>query len=104
MVRDGHAFQRALGVELPFADTSFDVVLTNHVIEHVGYARAKNQHLTEIRCVIKPEGNGYLVVPCRSMLTGSRYQIRFLGWRLHAWPRPYVRLLRNTAGAVIKTF
>lgn len=48
LVRDGYAYQQVAGVDLPFEPASFDVVITNHVIEHVGDAAAQHRHFTEI--------------------------------------------------------
>lgn len=94
-VRDGYAFQLVPGVELPFGDAGFDVVVTNHVIEHVGDGAAQHRHLTEVRRVMKPGGVGYLAVPNRWMLTEPHYQLKFLSWWPHAWRTPYLRLMRK---------
>lgn len=93
LVRDGYAFQRVDGVDLPFADASFDVVISNHVIEHVGDADAQQRHLAEIRRVMKPGSMGYLAVPNRWMLVEPHYRLMLLSW----WPRslrsPYLKLM-----------
>lgn len=47
---------------LPVAPAVFDVVLSNHVIEHVDDAA---QHLREIRRVLRPGGAAYLATPNR---------------------------------------
>lgn len=94
-VRDGYAYHQVQGVELPFDDTSFDVVITNHVIEHVGDAKAQHRHLTEIRRVMKPDGIGYLAVPNRWMLVEPHFKLAFLSWWPHAWRTPYLRLMRK---------
>lgn len=95
LVYEGYEYRQVLGVELPFDDASFDVALTNHVIEHVGDAAAQHRHLTEIRRVIKPSGVGYLAVPNRWMLTEPHYRLKFLSWWPHAWRTPYLRLMRK---------
>jgi ubiquinone/menaquinone biosynthesis C-methylase UbiE len=94
-VRDGYAFKLAQGVDLPYGDACFDVVITNHVIEHVGDATAQHRHLTEIRRVMKPDGVGYLAVPNRWMLTEPHFHLKFLSWWPHAWRTPYLRLMRK---------
>lgn len=94
-VRDGYTFRQVQGVELPFADARFDVVITNHVIEHVGNADAQHRHLTEIRRVMAPGGVGYLAVPNRWMLTEPHYHLKFLSWWPRAWRTPYLRLMRK---------
>lgn len=96
-VRDGYAFSLVQGVELPFAAASFDVVITNHVIEHVGDAGAQHRHLTEIHRVLKPNGVGYLAVPNRWMLTEPHFNLKFLSWWPHAWRTPYLKLMRKGA-------
>lgn len=62
VVQDGFKFVQVDGEELPFADKSFDVVVSNHVIEHVAKA---DLHLSEIRRVLKDEGIAYLATPNR---------------------------------------
>lgn len=95
VVRDGYEYHHVQGVELPFDDASFDVVITNHVIEHVGDAQTQHRHLTEIRRVVKPDGIGYLAVPNRWMLTEPHFRLKFLSWWPHAWRTPYLRLMRK---------
>ena len=90
-LHEGYAFQQVEGVDLPFEEASFDVVISNHVIEHVGDAQAQARHLSEIRRVMKPDGVGYLAVPNRWMLTEPHYRLKFLSWLPHAWRRPYLR-------------
>src|SRR5690606_32926852 len=95
LVRDGYAFRTVVGTDLPFEDASFDVVLSNHVIEHVGDALAQARHLQEIRRVLRPDGIGYLAVPNRWMLTEPHYRLKFLSWLPHSWRTPYLRLMRK---------
>lgn len=94
-VRDGFRYQQVQGTDLPFADNRFDVVLTNHVIEHVGNVKAQHHHLSEVRRVMKPDGVGYLAVPNRWMLTEPHYRLKFLSWWPHSWRTPYLRLMRK---------
>jgi ubiquinone/menaquinone biosynthesis C-methylase UbiE len=53
-VMEGYDFQLVSGCKLPFPDASFDVVISNHVIEHVGDAYSQLSHLEELRRVLKP--------------------------------------------------
>ena len=55
-VRNLH-FARADGLALPFADGTFDLVLSHAVIEHVPDAE---RYLRECRRVMKPDGRFYL--------------------------------------------
>ncbi|EIL97154.1 MULTISPECIES: class I SAM-dependent methyltransferase [Rhodanobacter] len=95
LVHEGYCYQQVQGVELPFGNAGFDVVISNHVIEHVGDAEAQAHHLAEIRRVMKPGGDGYLAVPNRWMLTEPHYRLMFLSWWPHSWRTPYLRLMRK---------
>lgn len=91
----GYHFTLVQGTRLPFNKASFDVVLTNHVIEHVGDSGAQYQHLLEIHRVLKPNGIGYLAVPNRWMLIEPHYHLAFLSWLPHAWRTNYLRIMRK---------
>lgn len=91
-IHDGYAWQRVEGTQLPFPDAAFDVVITNHVIEHVGERSDQLRHLRECRRVLAPEGLGYLSVPNRWMLVEPHFHLPFLSWIPRAWRDPYVRL------------
>lgn len=93
--RDGYGFQLVRDTRLPFADAAFDIVISNHVIEHVGDSAAQLRHLAEIHRVLKPGGAGYLAVPNRWMVTEPHYHLKFLSWLPHAWRSPYLRLRRR---------
>src|SRR5690348_13826644 len=95
IIHDGYEYRQVHGVQLPFAEASFDVVITNHVIEHVGDAAIQHEHLAEIRRVMKPDGVGYLAVPNRWMLTEPHYRLKFLSWWPRGWRTPYLRLMRK---------
>lgn len=90
-VTEGYRFHRVSGVQLPFADGQFDVVLTNHVIEHVGDEKAQRLHLTELHRVMRRDGVGYLAVPNRWMLVEPHYQLAFLSWLPRSWRSSYLR-------------
>lgn len=62
-VRDGYIYLDAQGVQLPFEDQQFDVVISNHVIEHVGDTAAQLEHLQEIHRVLASTGKAYLAYP-----------------------------------------
>lgn len=94
-VKDGYRFQQVNGVQLPFSDESFDVVLSNHVIEHVGNEQAQRLHLAELRRVLKPDGMGYLAVPNRWMLVEPHYRLVCLSWLPHSWRTPYLHFARK---------
>ncbi len=95
LVTEGYRYHQVHGTQLPFADRSFDVVLSNHVIEHVGDEQAQCAHLAELRRVLRPEGVGYLAVPNRWVLVEPHFQLKFLSWWPHTWRTPYLRLMRK---------
>lgn len=97
-LKDGYQFQLIDGCLLPFADESFDVVISNHVIEHVGDAPNQLLHLCELKRVLKPGGRGYLAVPNRWMLVEPHYHLPFLSWLPRKWRSPYLRRLKGGSG------
>jgi SAM-dependent methyltransferase len=48
---------------LPFQDETFDIVISNHVIEHV---KSRERHISEIRRVLQSDGICYLATPNRT--------------------------------------
>lgn len=94
-VTEGYAYRQVSDTQLPYADNSFDVVLSNHVIEHVGDAVAQRHHLSEVYRVMKADGIGYLAVPNRWMLVEPHYRLVFLSWWPRAWRSPYLRMMRK---------
>ena len=93
LVFDGYEYANVEGTRLPFADHSFDVVLSNHVVEHVGAPAEQLLHLQELRRVLRPGGIGYLAVPNRWMLVEPHFRLAFLSWWPESWRTPYLRLM-----------
>ena len=95
--RDGYTFTRYDGVTLPFPDGAFDIVVSNHVIEHVGDRADQRRHMSEIARVLAPAGLVYVAVPHRFRLVENHHRLPFLGWL----PRPvadrYMRAARRGA-------
>ena len=95
LVRDGYSFQLTSGVGLPFANETFDVLVTNHVIEHVGDYGVQCEHLKEIRRVLKKSGTGYLAVPNRWMLVEPHFKLIFLSWLPRGIRTPYLKFMKK---------
>jgi SAM-dependent methyltransferase len=95
LVSEGFGYRMVSDTRLPFAEASFDAVLTNHVIEHVGELEQQRAHLAEVRRVLAPEGVVYLAVPNRWMLVEPHYKLAFLSWLPRRWRSPYLRWRRG---------
>ena len=95
VVSVGYSFQKIAGTSLPFIDGVFDVVITNHVIEHTGVLPEQRHHLQEVRRVMGVDGVAYLAVPNRWMLIEPHYRLAFLSWLPQSLRSPYVRLMRR---------
>ena len=85
-------FIQADACQLPLASGLFDVVLMNHMIEHVASPQLL---MKEVWRVLRREGVCYLACPNRFTLLEPHYRLPFLSWL----PRPladrYVRLTRR---------
>jgi len=68
------------GSDLPFDDNRFDLVIWNHVIEHVGDRATQATAAREIRRVLRPGGVLYCAVPNRLTLIEPHYKLPFLSW------------------------
>jgi SAM-dependent methyltransferase len=94
-VWEGYRYQTVQGITLPFGDEAFDIVLSNHVIEHVGSLEAQKSHLAELQRVMAPGARGYLAVPNRWMLVEPHFHLAFLSWLPERLRSSYVRLRRR---------
>lgn len=74
-------FARASGMALPFADASFDVVVCNHVYEHVPDPL---RLMAEIARVLRPGGLCYFAGGHRLQLVEPHHRLPLLSWL----PRP----------------
>jgi len=79
-VHQGYQFQRVDDTTLPFDHATFDICISNHVLEHVGDGRDQLQHLREIRRVLRPNGWLYLAVPNRWTLMEPHFRLPLLSW------------------------
>jgi ubiquinone/menaquinone biosynthesis C-methylase UbiE len=91
----GYAFQLLAGTALPFADASFDIVISNHVIEHVGPRPDQLAHLREIHRVLASGGLGYLAVPNKWRLVEPHFRLPLLSWLPQSIADRYVQLARQ---------
>lgn len=91
----GVTVERIDGVTLPFDGASFDVVIYNHVIEHVGDRALQHRALQEIRRVLAPGGQLYLAVPNRWALIEPHYRLPLLSWLPQRLADVFVRRFRR---------
>lgn len=91
----GYHFQAVSDTKLPFPDNHFDIVITNHVIEHVGDEAEQNRHLREIHRVVSPPGIVYLAVPNKWRLIEPHYRLPLLSWLPRRLSDRYIKLSRR---------
>jgi len=91
----GYSFQLVEGTALPFDSGYFDIVISNHVIEHVGPEPDQVAHLLEIRRVLSPSGIVYLAVPNKWRLVEPHYRLPLLSWLPQSLSDGYVRTVRR---------
>ncbi len=91
VVNEGFTFHTFDGKRFPVADGSMDVVISNHVLEHVGDARAQARHLDEIMRVLHPDGLVYVALPHRWQAIENHYRLPMLGWTRGRTADRYVR-------------
>lgn len=77
---EGYDFLLVAGTDLPFDDAEFDIVITNHVIEHVGARSEQKRHLDEIKRTLKRDGTVYFAVPNRWSLWEAHFRLPLLAW------------------------
>ncbi len=82
-------FRLARGEALPFPDGSVDVVVLNHIYEHVVDADAV---VADIHRVLAPDGVLYLGVGHRRQVLEPHYRLPFLSWLPERAADRYLRL------------
>jgi SAM-dependent methyltransferase len=95
IIKEGYRFALTEGTRLPCESDSFDVVISNHVVEHVGSREQQLQHLREIARVLRPDGVGYLATPNRWTLVEPHFHLPLLSWLPAGLRTPYVRAARR---------
>ena len=90
--QDGYQFIQVKDQDLPFNDSYFDIVITNHVIEHV---EDQQKHLDEIYRVLKPSGVCYLATPSKYTFLEPHYRLLFLSWFNKRGSEIYLKLFKG---------
>jgi ubiquinone/menaquinone biosynthesis C-methylase UbiE len=76
---------------LPFRDNAIEVIICNHIYEHVPNA---NQMMKEIYRVLKENGFCYFSAANKYMIIEGHYHIPFLSWL----PKPLAHLYLKLTG------
>ncbi|MGE0267283.1 MAG: methyltransferase domain-containing protein [Candidatus Omnitrophota bacterium] len=92
VVTEGYKFYKVADVRLPFASESFDVVISNQVIEHIP---PQDVHLKEIHRVLKKGGIAYVATPSKFTLIEPHFKLPFLSWLPRALADAYVKLFKH---------
>lgn len=92
---DGFEFIQVDGTDVPFGSDSMDIVVSNHVIEHVGAAQDQLSHLEEIARVLRQDGFCYLATPNRWWIWEPHFALPFLSWLPVAAQHVYVRATKR---------
>ncbi len=88
IIKKGYKFMKVSGAGLPFKNSSFDIVISNQVIEHTP---AQQKHVNEIYRVLKEGGVCYLATPNRWWPVEVHSKLPCIGW-----------LPRRVAGKMLK--
>lgn len=94
-VMEGFSFTKVSDTMLPYDDNQFDLVVSNHVIEHVGDYSEQDNHLKEINRVLKPGGIFYFSVPNKWTLIEPHYRLPFLSWLSAQTAAKYVKFFKK---------
>ena len=91
-VTDGFDFVLVENEQLPFENQYFDVVISNHIIEHVG---DQELHIREMLRVVKDGGVIYLATPNKYWITDPHYKIPFVNWMSESMASVYISYFRK---------
>jgi ubiquinone/menaquinone biosynthesis C-methylase UbiE len=89
------SFLPVTNTKLPFPDGTFDLVISNHVIEHVGDWEAQHDHMRELARVLRPGGWVYLAMPNRWAPVEPHFKLPFLSWLPEGRRSGYVRAAKR---------
>jgi ubiquinone/menaquinone biosynthesis C-methylase UbiE len=91
-IKKGYTFIKTKDESLPYADNSFDVVITNHVIEHTPN---QDKHTKEVMRVLKTGGHVYIATPNKWWLTDPHYKIPFISWLPRGLSSKYLKVIQK---------
>ncbi len=91
--KKGYNFKKVKDEKLPFKKNYFDIIISNHVIEHV-----KNPllHIKEVKRVLKKDGIFYLATPNKYWTIEPHYKLPFLAVMPRKLANIFIRLKPKT--------
>ncbi|MEK6932611.1 MAG: class I SAM-dependent methyltransferase [Nanoarchaeota archaeon] len=84
-------FIKASVLDMPFSDNSFDLVICNHIYEHVPDAQ---KMFNEIYRVLRKDGFCYLSAGNKYNLIEGHYKLPFLSWLPQSFANSYLRIAK----------
>jgi len=91
-IKEGYIFKKVVDERIPFKDNTFDVVISNYVIEHIPDQKL---HLNEIHRVLKKGGILYLGMPNKYHIIDVHYKLPLITWFPRKISKIYFRLVKN---------
>lgn len=90
--KKNYEFKIAKDEKIPYGDNSFDIVVSNHVIEHTP---DQKKHLEEIMRVVKQGGYVYIATPNKWWLTDPHYKLPFISWLPRSVSHKYLKIVQG---------
>lgn len=94
VVKDGFEFRMVDSAELPFTDNSFDIVVSNQVVEHVP---EQDIHISEIQRVLRKGGMFYIATPNGAWIVDPHTKLLFVNWLPRSIANVYSKFMKKGA-------
>ncbi len=91
-IKSRYRFAKVNDESLPYPNDSFDIVISNYVIEHI---HNQKKHLDEAHRVLKKGGILYLGLPNKYYIIDDHYKLPLITWIPRPLSRLYLQLLKN---------
>ena len=91
-LKKSFSFKLIINEKLPFKENTFDIIISNHVIEHV---LNQDKHLAEMKRTLKHNGLIYLATPNKYSIIEPHYKIPLLSWFNQKQADKIIRLFKR---------